>query len=153
MFETTEDQTGQRLKQLSVFLENRLGILLGVTKVLEVQQVNICAVSIVDAADHAVVRMVVDKPTLAAAALAAEGYHLITTDLLGVALPTSKPGGMRKVLQALLMAELDVNYIYAVANGRLSQRAILALHVDDMDRASRVLTEKGFELVGQDELI
>ena len=59
MFETTEDQTHQRLKQLSVFLENRLGVLLGVTKVLEVQQVNICAVSIVDAADHAVVRMVV----------------------------------------------------------------------------------------------
>jgi hypothetical protein len=153
MFETTEDQTGQRLKQLSVFLENRLGILLGVTKVLEVQQVNICAVSIVDAADHAVVRMVVDKPTLAAAALAAEGYHLISTDLLGVALPTSKPGGMRKVLQALLMAELDVNYIYAVAGSRLSQRAVLALHVDDMDRAGRVLVEKGFELVGQDELI
>lgn len=153
MFETTEDQTQQRLKQLSVFLENRLGMLLGVTKVLEVQQVNICAVSIVDAADHAVVRMVVDKPTLAAAALAAEGYHLIATDLLGVALPASKPGGMRRVLQALLMAELDVNYIYAVTTGRLSQRAILALHVDDLDRASRVLAEKGFELVSQDELI
>ena len=153
MFETTEDQTHHRLKQLSVFLENRLGVLMGVTKVLEVQSVNICAVSIVDAADHAVVRMVVDKPTLAAAALAAEGYHLITSDLLGVALPTSKPGGMRKVLQALLMAELDVNDIYAVAAGRLQARAILALHVDDMDRASRVLAEKGFELVGQDELI
>src|SRR5678816_3605891 len=153
MFETTEDQTHQRLKQLSVFLENRLGVLLGVTKVLEVQQVNICAVSIVDAADHAVVRMVADKPTLAAAALAAEGYHLITPDLLGVALPASKPGGMRKVLQALLMAELDVNYIYAVAAGRLQARAILALHTDDLDRASRVLAEKDFELVGQDELI
>jgi hypothetical protein len=121
--------------------------------VLEAQEINICAMSIVDAADHAVVRMVVDKPTLAAAALAAEGYYLITTDLIGVALPVSRPGGMRRVLQALLMAELDVNYIYAVASPKAGPRAILALHVDDAVRAAQVLTQRGIALINQDELL
>jgi hypothetical protein len=152
MYET-EDRSSPRIKQLSVFLENRLGALLGVTRVLEAQQVNINAISIMDAADHAVVRMVVDKPTLAAAAMAAEGYNLITTDLLGVALPASKPGGMRKVLQALLMAELDINYFYAVASSKSGPRAILARHVPEMERAGQILAERGFELISQDELI
>ena len=69
MYETTEDQVSPRIIQISIFLENRLGALLGVTRVLEAQSVNICAVSITDAADHAVVRLVVDRPSLASAAL------------------------------------------------------------------------------------
>ena len=38
MHETTEDQASPRIKQLSIFLENRLGALLGVTRVLEAQK-------------------------------------------------------------------------------------------------------------------
>ncbi|MGQ0552708.1 MAG: amino acid-binding protein [Planctomycetota bacterium] len=151
-YETTEGQTSQRLKQLSIFLENRLGELLKISRVLEAQDVNICAVAISDAADHAVVRLLVDRPTLAAAALAADGYYLITTDLLGVALPANKPGGMRRVLQALLRAELNVHYIYAVAT-RGTNQAVLALHVEDNERAARVLIEQGIPLIGQDELL
>ncbi len=152
MYETTEDQSSPRIKQLSIFLENRLGALLGVTKVLEQQDVHICAVAISDAADHAVVRLVVDRPTLAAASLGAAGYHLIESDLIGVSLPASKVGGMRKVLSALLSAELSVHYVYAVITHTRNQ-AVLALHVEDMDRAGRALVGAGLRLVSQDELI
>ncbi|MBM3985316.1 MAG: acetolactate synthase [Planctomycetes bacterium] len=151
MHEITEDQASPRIRQLSIFLENRLGALLGVTRVLEAQTINICAVSITDAADHAVVRVVVDRPSLAAASLQAEGYHLMESDLLGVSLPASKVGGFRKVLTALARAELNVHYVYAVATHN-PIGAVLALHVEDMDRAARVLVESGMELVSQDDL-
>lgn len=152
MFETTEDKASPRIKQLSIFLENRLGALLGVTRVLEQHTINICALSITDAADHAVVRLVVDRPSLAAASLQADGYHLMESDLLGIALPATRVGGFRKVLTALARAELNVNYVYAVAT-HAPVGAVLALHVEDMDRAARVLVDAGMALVGQDDLV
>jgi len=151
MFDTTEDQASPRIRQLSIFLENRLGALLGVTRVLEAQNINICALSITDAADHAVVRAVVDRPSLASAALQAEGYHILESDLLGVALPAARVGGFRKVLTALARAELNVHYVYAVVS-QGSAGAVLALHVEDMDRAARTLVECGMSLVSQDDL-
>jgi len=151
MYETTEDQVSPRIIQISIFLENRLGALLGVTRVLEAQSVNICAVSITDAADHAVVRLVVDRPSLASAALQAEGYHILESEILGVALPAARVGGFRKVLAALARAELNVHYVYAIVKEG-PQGAVLALHVEDMERAGRVLTESGMTLVAQDQL-
>jgi len=151
MFETTNDQGSPRITQLSIFLENRLGALLGVTRVLEAQQVNICAVSITDAADHAVIRMVVDRPSLASASLQAEGYHILESEILGVALPAARVGGFRKVLAALARAELNVHYVYAIVT-QGPAGAVLALHVEDMERAGRVLAESGLTLVAQDQL-
>ncbi len=151
MTETTEDQASLRIRQLSIFLENRLGALLGVTRVLEAQNINLCALSITDAADHAVVRVVVDRPSLASAALQAEGYHILESDLLGVALPAARVGGFRKVLTALARAELNVHYVYAVVSQGAAS-AVLALYVEDMDRAARTLVECGMTLVSQDDL-
>jgi hypothetical protein len=151
MFDTTQDQDSPRITQLSIFLENRLGALLGLTRVLEAQQVNICALSITDAADHAVIRMVVDRPSLACASLQAEGYHIFESEVLGVALPAARVGGFRKVLSALARAELNVHYVYAVVT-QGPAGAVLALHVEDMERAGRVLAESGLTLVSQDQL-
>ena len=48
---------------------------------LERHDVHMCAVQILDAADHAVVRTVVDKPELAVHELTEAGYQVFTTDL------------------------------------------------------------------------
>ena len=52
-------------KQLSLFLENKPGTLAAVCQALADEAVNIYAISVVDAVDHAVVRMVVSDPTKA----------------------------------------------------------------------------------------
>ena len=74
MFEVANDQTGPRIKQLSVFLSNRLGALLKVTRALEGKKVRICAISILDSADHAVIRLVVDRPSSAMEVLVLDGF-------------------------------------------------------------------------------
>lgn len=152
MFETLEDQARPRISQVSVFLENRLGALLGVARVLEEQQVNVWGMSITDAADHAIVRLVVDRPTMAVAALQAAGHHLMESELIAVVLPAGRVGGMSRLLKALLMAELNVNYMYAFVPGTAGQRAAVAVHVEDAERAATALVESGLVLVGQDEL-
>jgi hypothetical protein len=148
---TIEDQGGSIIVQLSFFLPNRLGALLRATRELDAKGIRICALSILDAADHAVVRMVVDRPTDAKSALIAEGYAVFETDLLGVTLPAGKGLGIGKVLSALLMAEVNIHYIYPLVV-QADAHPVIVLHVDDMHAASRVLRQKGLDLIGQDDL-
>jgi hypothetical protein len=139
------------IKQLSIFLPNRVGALLAVTRCLDAFAIRICALSIVDAADHAVLRLIVDHPGLAQEALATEGYAVFESDELGVVLPSSDSGGIKAVLTALLLAELNIHYVYSlIALG--SGTPVVAIHVEDPERAAQVLESKKLELIGQNEL-
>ncbi|MHC4844844.1 MAG: hypothetical protein ACYTCU_01645 [Planctomycetota bacterium] len=145
------DQTAPRIKQISIFLENRLGALLPITRILEGHDIHVCAIDIRDGTDYAVVRLVVDRPTLAEASLTAEGYKVFLTDLLGVAMPHGRGIGIRKILTALLMAELNVHYVYAVVTHSRTHD-VVAVHVEDMDRAAEMVKQHGLQLISQDDL-
>jgi len=153
MFDVVEDQAGARVRQIAVFLPNRLGALLAVTNVLERHEVRMCAISILEAADHAVVRMVVDKPELAVHELQEGGYQVCETDLLGVVLPRAEHYSLRGVLRTLLVGELNVAYMYSlITRGEDDDADILVMYVEDAVTAARLLVEKGYRLVNQDEI-
>jgi len=95
------------IKQLSVFVANRLGALLTVTRCLDAYGLELRAINIIEAADHAVFRLLVDRPGLAKETLQSEGYSVFESDILGVALPSTTSDGIRRVLSALLLAELN----------------------------------------------
>ena len=152
MLDTARDTTGPRVRQISFFLQNRVGALLGVARKLEELNVHICAISILDSADHAVIRMVVDRPSLAKEALLEKGLNVFETELVAVELPIERGIGLHRILSALLMAEVNVHYIYSLivqSNGR----PVVAFHVDAMDTASQVLKQQGLILVGQDQIL
>ena len=150
MLETAEDLTAPRILQLSIFLPNRVGALQRVVTRLEALNVDICAISIVDAADYAVVRLIVNRPDIAKKALADAGHASFETKLLGVALPDGE-FGIRKVLSALLIGEINVHYVYGLLV-RVDGHPVVALNVDQLDAAGRVLKRAGATLVGQDEI-
>ena len=145
----TEDQYSRRVSQLSVFLPNRLGALLSVDRALEAADIKICALSVLDAADHAVVRLVVDRPTLAKQLLIADGHSLVDTDLVGVVLPAGS--SIRQVLTAVLMAELNIHYICPLMTQH-EGRHVLALHSEDAGQAASALLDRGFHLIDQEDL-
>ncbi|GIW71227.1 MAG: amino acid-binding protein [Planctomycetota bacterium] len=146
--------TPQPIKQLSFFIPNRLAALQRAVAALAEHAVKICAISIIDAADHAVVRLVVDRPAAALQALRASGHSVFESELLGVALPpvgAARREGIREVLASLLVAEVKVEYIYALIEP-WQGRPVLALHVDDRETAARVLQGAGLTVVGQGEI-
>ncbi len=149
MVDTASDQESNRIRQISVFLPNLLGSLLGVERSLETANIKVCGLTIMDAIDHAVVRMIVDQPTLAKEVLVNAGYGVIDTELLGVLVPD---GGIRKVLTALLRAELNINYAYALFAGT-DGRPALAVNVEQIDGAARILVRAGMALLNQDDLM
>lgn len=141
----------QKIYQLSVFLENRVGVLLQLSKLLDLSGLHICAVSIVDTADTAIVRLVVDNVAKAKRILKERGLSCYETELIGVQLPLGEGIDISSVLGILLRAEINIHYVYALII-RIDDRPVLALHVDHPDLAARILLEHGLEIVGQDEI-
>ncbi len=151
MFETARDTSGPRVQQLSFFLQNRVGALLGVVRKFEELSIHICAISILDSADHAVIRMIVDRPAQAIDALREKGLNVFESELVAVELPIEKGIGLPRILAALLMAEVNVHYIYSLivqSNGH----PVVAFHVDEQETAAKVLSQHGLALVGQDQV-
>jgi hypothetical protein len=151
MAETAHGQADPRLRQLSFFLPNRLGALFRATQHLEREHVRICGLSLLDATDHVVVRMIVNRPAVAAKALDEAGYPVYETDILGVALPGKEEFGIRKVLSALLAAEINIAYAYALIV-QVEGHPVLALKVDEGTVATRVVRSTGLTLVDQEAL-
>lgn len=150
MFDVTEGRSDPpRIAQLAVFLENRVGALLALTRSLDGLGLSLASVSVIDSVDHAVARLVVERPELAYETLRADGYSIVESELLGVALPDGM--GIRGVLSALLLAELNVHYLYPLVTSS-SLGAVLAVYVEEPEAATRVLNEKGYELIAHDEL-
>lgn len=142
-----------RIQQLSVLAGNRtvaLGLLIGS---LAEAHVRIVAISILAAGDHAVVRLVVNRPAPAILALERLGYPVLRSDLLGVALPLADEPeiGIRRVIAALVAAEVRVEYVYALITP-VDGHPVIALHVDDAAVATRAIRAAGLSLVDQAQL-
>ena len=60
--ETAEAHDSPTVRQLSVFIENRVGQLLQLTRMLERTDIHILGLSMVNSVDCAVIRMIVDDP-------------------------------------------------------------------------------------------
>ncbi|MHC4224084.1 MAG: hypothetical protein ACYSUN_08850 [Planctomycetota bacterium] len=151
MNEIAKDQSDPRIKQQSIFLPNRVGMLQRVVTTLERENVGICGINILDAADHAVVRMVVNRPETAREHLDMTGYTVFETRLVGVALPEEEEHGVRKVLTALLGAEVNIFYVYPLIV-QVNGCSVLVLHAEDLTLAARVMRGAGFSLVDQDDI-
>lgn len=146
---TTEALRSPLVRQFSVFLENKVGALLALTRTLGEASVHICGLSVVDTADASVIRIVVDDPehcreALHKAEIAAGESSLIVVELPG-------PEKLDAVLRSLVAAELNIQYTYSLMV-RPRDRALLALHCDDAEYARDALTQAGFTVLTQQDI-
>jgi hypothetical protein len=138
------------IKQISVFLENRSGRLFDLTDALGKADVNMRALSIGEAADFGVVRMIVNDPDAALKMLTDAGFTVAETDVLGVMIP-DVPGGLASVLGALKEAGINIEYAYAFVarSGKkwYGPQAIVSMRVEDPDAGEKALIDAGFSLL------
>lgn len=102
-------------KQVSIFLANRPGTLAEVTEELDGQGINILAMTVSDTVDHAVVRMMVDKPGEAVHRLEDQGLLVVENDVLTVDLK-NQPGALASMARRLADHEINIEYAYCTAN-------------------------------------
>ena len=97
-------------RQLSVFVENRLGQLLRLTRLFEKDNLSILAVSVEGATECAIVRLLVDSPDAAHEALSDAHFAVTETELLVIELPRGKRG-ITSICEALIAGEVNMNYL------------------------------------------
>jgi hypothetical protein len=132
-----------KIKQLSIFLENKSGRLTEVTEALASASINISAFSVADTADYGILRMIVNKPEQAEQLLKAKGLSVHITEVIGLVVP-DEPGGLHRTLQILSSEGISVEYMYAFA---LSDRATVIIRTEAIQQAITVLQKHKLELL------
>jgi len=147
---TTEKLGGREVKQFSIFLENKVGALLEIVKLLNERNVVVLALSILDSSETSIGRIIVSDPGLVESTFNEHDIPYSTCELTLVELPEGA-ADLSRVLAALLMAEVNVFFSYPLLT-RPRGRAVLALHLDDHDCASNVLQGQSFAILSQADL-
>jgi hypothetical protein len=140
----------EEIKQLSLFVENRPGRMAKVSKSLSDAGVNIRAMTIAEAGDFGVIRMVVDNPEKGYKVLHENGFTVSTTDVLAVEMKDT-PGGLYEIVNTLGENSINVDYAYAFVTAK-AEKAMLILRVDDITKARQALSAKGVKIATKEEL-
>jgi len=137
------------VKQISIFVENKLGRLAEITDILGKNGINIQAMSIADTTDFGILRLIVDAPQAALLILKEHGLTVKETEVVAVMLG-NKPGALADVLQKLVDNDISIEYIYdfAFAEHKEVGAATIVMRLGDQDAAVAKLKELGVNVIG-----
>lgn len=125
-------------KQISIFLENKPGTLADVTSGLQKESINILAMTVSDTVDHAVVRMLVDKPGEAIHRLEDQNLLVVENDVLTVDLE-NKPGALAELAGQLAEHDINIEYAYCTASPA-QQKGMMIIRLANPQEALELLS-------------
>ena len=131
------------LKQISIYTENRKGVLYDITGILKQNRINIDAMLVNDSAEFGTARFVVDRPDEAANALREAGYILKLSKVVGVVM-SDEYGTLNTLLGHVLEANINLDYVYATYD-RTTAAPIAILNCNqDVDMLEGILKGLGY---------
>ncbi|MGD9972959.1 MAG: ACT domain-containing protein [Desulfatirhabdiaceae bacterium] len=139
-----------KVKQISVFLENKAGRLSEVTAILSEAGINIRALSLADTSDFGVLRLIVNNSDKALDALKNNGFSVGVTDVVAVEV-TDRPGGLHHILEMLQQAQINVEYMYAFVH-QSGKNAVMIFRFDRINEAIEILQKDGIAIVDGEKL-
>ena len=125
------------VKEFSISLVNKPGVLAGVLKALGRAKVDGVAMTLSDSADLGVLRLVVVQNDVAEKVLTQLNVPLTQTDVLQIEL-TNKSGALADVVEKLAKAHINIAYAYCTSGGR-GGRTTGILNVENIGKAMKVL--------------
>jgi len=138
------------IKQISVFVENKMGRMAEITKTIGEAGVDIRALSVADTSDFGILRLIVDRPEEAVESLRKAGITVTLTDVVAVGVDDI-PGGLASAIEAIANAEINIEYMYAFIS-RTGGKAYVILRVDNIESAATALEQRGIQLLSGEEI-
>jgi hypothetical protein len=136
------------IPQVSVYLDNRPGSLSEAMGQLDRNQIRVFALSIADAGEYGLVRMVTEDPAKATAVLEDADYNLAksrkNTEVTAVFI--TEEDKISKITKILADGGINIEYAYSSAvhvNGKIA----LILRASDVENAERILKENGITVL------
>lgn len=139
------------IRQLSIFIQDEIGSVAGVTSILKSNNINLRAIASFDTPQFAILRIVVDQPEKAKTLLIDSGFAVTMSEAIAVELE-DKPGVLHDLLQVIADAGYGVNYIYSIVfrNGKIP---LIILNTDNLEDTAAILKDKGYSVAEQEDVI
>ncbi len=139
------------IKQISVFLENKPNALQGMCEALADGHIDMRALSLAEAGDFGIARIIVDKLYEATHVLKDAGFVCTVTPVVAAAIPDT-PGGLGKVLASIGSVGINVDYMYAFLGGPEADHAYMIFKTADAAKAAAALSAKGISVLDQEDI-
>jgi hypothetical protein len=149
--ETLEGRAWPCLRQFCVFLENRVGRLNELMRHVENVDLRVVGLSIVDSVDFAMVRLIFNNTDRAREKLELSGFLFSESDVVGIELPEDDMP-LTTICTTLVKAEMNIHHAYPLLY-RHRGRGTVALFVDDVDLAIKVLREASLRVITESDLL
>ncbi len=133
------------IDQISVFVENKAGRLAAVMEILNKNGIDIRAMTVADTADFGILRIIVNDTEKAIAALQADGCTAAVTKVIAFTIPDVS-GALYNVIGKINDCGINIEYLYSVM-GKTAGRADIVIRTNDTEKAVKVLTDNGVELI------
>ena len=139
------------IKQISIFLENKLGVLREVSELLGKANIDMLALSLADTQSFGIVRIIVKDDAIdpALELLRGSGYIAKVNNVI-CAEVADKPLGLASLLAIIEEADLSVEYMYSFLRGAGNGAAHMILRLSDGQKGLKVFELKGVKVLDQD---
>ncbi len=134
-----------RIKQLSVFLENRIGHLGHICQTLAEAQINLLALTLADTSDYGILRLIVRQWEKAKEVLERAHCTVNIVEVMAIEVP-DRPGGMEHILRLAEKAGLGIDYMYAFTL-KPNENAMIIIRFTDLERAAEILVDADIKVV------
>ena len=141
---------GTPVKQLSVFLHNRVGALMSLVKLLTEHRIEVLGLSLQDTTELALVRLIPSDPETTEMLFIEKGIPHVVFPVTVVELKETEHS-LVHALSALLSAEVNIDFSYGLFV-RPNQHPVCVLHLDSPEVGAEVLSSAGFKVLTQGDL-
>lgn len=138
-----------KIEQIAIFLEDGSERLSCLTSLLAENGINIRSLFLADTAAYAILRLIVNDTEKAKQVLQEGGFTVGRNDVVAIEVP-DRPGGTASVLQIINKQGLELEYMYAFAQGG-GESALIIFRFADPDAAIAALKAAGLRLLTREE--
>jgi hypothetical protein len=141
------------ITQVSIFLDNRPGSLFEAMSQLDKNQIRVFALSIADAGEFGLVRLITEEPQKAAKLLEDADFNLAKSkkNTEVTAIFSSKHDRLSKITKILGDNGINIEYAYSSAV-HVDGKVALILRPSNVDQAEQMLTANGIAILSLDDI-
>ena len=139
-----------KVQQVSVFIENRIGRMAEVTRLLGNNNINIRALSIADTTNFGIIRLIVNDVQQAEKVFKDAGYTVSLTDVIALEIPDT-PGGLADVMETLNKGGVSIEYLYAYVE-KSGDKAVVIFRFEDTEKALQIVESSGITALTDEQV-
>lgn len=132
------------LKQISVWLPNKPGMLKQFLDVLIEHDIEIRAITVAENDEYGMLLLLVDKPDKCIEILEERDYPISETMVLAIKIQAkNNTVGLQEISKIMGENDINIDYLYSTF---VKDQPLIIMKVDDESKAIKILKEKGFVL-------